>query len=115
MHECLQAEGADVFITDLVLVTMDFWYERTVTTCQNDLACWLMSFDDEDAPFLVQENKEVSEKCLRQMFQEDEEQRDEIYRPHHNFGLDGFGFFQDSFNHDFAMENFFNVRKRQGK
>ena len=33
MDHCL----GEVFVEDIVMVTMDYWYERTVTNCQTNV------------------------------------------------------------------------------
>ena len=32
MDTCL----AEIYVTDIIMVTMDFWYERTVSKCETN-------------------------------------------------------------------------------
>ena len=74
--------------------------------------CWQSSLLDEDAPELVKSDYAAVSSCLQQLLGDEDNSNEHHENVHHNYGLDEFGFFQDSFVHGGGFERVFNVRNR---
>ena len=75
--------------------------------------CWQSSLLDEDAPELVKSDHAAVSSCLQQLLGGgDDDTNGHHENVQHNYGLDEFGFFQDSFVHGDGFARVFNVRNR---